>query len=898
MTSPGQSSSGSEDPTRQSPPGGSAASGSAVPGPPKAPPVPDYELLKRIGQGSYGDVWLARGVTGLYRAVKVVWRERFDSAEPYEREFRGLREFAAFSQKAEGQMALLHIGRNDAAGFFYYVMELADDANAGRLLDPSNYVPLTLKEWRLRRRAVPAPEVIQAGVELATALAALHAAGLVHRDIKPSNAILVNGKAKLADIGLVSAAHQAHTYIGTMGYVPPEGPGSPAADVWALGRVLYELATGLEGDQFPKLPDKLESRADRKELLALNEVLLRASAPVDEGRYADAAGLAADLVALRDGGRLRRRFVRRRRHWAGAVALAVLVAAAVWRWLPSGGAPAPGGQTAAAAPRNVAVDDKSIAVLPFENLDGDKEDARLAAGLLEDVITDLASIRQLRVLAWEETRSYRNTPKTLKQIGRELGVAYLLIGSVRREATVVRLTARLIDARTDVQVWANKFDREVKDILHLQTDLAGEIVPALKVALTPEEKSALTRAPTNSAEAYGLYLEVKQWFAGKGPSLEAEQAEQKMRRAVALDPGFVRAWIALAAVHRLVYAQLLSDTSEARLVMAEQAIAEARRLAPDDPEVMIAEGEVRHYCYKDYAGAIALYRQVLSTHPRYPRAHEYIAYLYRRQGRWTEALAEFREAARDAPADLRLAQICFDNLLHVRRYREAGEWLGEIRRFWPVDRELGYWLAVRSFMLDDSQVELERWYAGIPSAERASEDVDAKRLDWALNVGDEATLLEIMRRRPLRLDELDAASILLFRGERALLEQQLAGIKPALDEDLRRSVASPVSWMRLGKFRALSGDHAEAMVAINRARQLAPESEDAVNGPRFAIEAAEALTWLGEKDAALTLLEHLVKVAHGIHVWDLKYVPTFIPLRDEPRFKAMIADPRNREPLF
>ena len=234
------------------------------------PSIPDYELLRLIGRGSYGDVWLARGITGIFRAVKIVWRDRFEDELPFEREFKGLKEFAAISLSQAHQLALLHVGRNDAAGFFYYVMELADDAAAVRVIDPARYVPLTLKELRARRGRLPVAECVAHGVALARGLAGLHARGLVHRDIKPSNIVLVEGQAKLADIGLVASVSDASTYVGTAGFVPPEGPGAPAADVFAFGKVLYELSTGLDRTDFPRLPADLGTRADVRSLLELD----------------------------------------------------------------------------------------------------------------------------------------------------------------------------------------------------------------------------------------------------------------------------------------------------------------------------------------------------------------------------------------------------------------------------------------------------------------------------------------------------------------------------------------------------------------------------------------------------------------------------------------------------
>ncbi|MGH7956270.1 MAG: protein kinase domain-containing protein, partial [Opitutaceae bacterium] len=274
---------------------------------PTLPPhLPDYALLRLIGRGSYGDVWLARAVTGVFRAVKIIWRDRFPDARPYLREFEGVTRFAAISLREPSQLALLHAGRNDEEGFFYYVMELADDAEQGRVIDPTTYVPLTLRERHARRPMLAPAEVVALGVALSRGLATLHHAGLVHRDIKPSNIVLVGGVPKLADIGLVAAASAGLTFVGTEGFVPPEGPGAPAADVYSLGKVLYELATGLDRHDWPRLPPDLAALPDRRALLELNEVLVRACEPDPRRRFADAGALLDELLLLQAGKSVRR----------------------------------------------------------------------------------------------------------------------------------------------------------------------------------------------------------------------------------------------------------------------------------------------------------------------------------------------------------------------------------------------------------------------------------------------------------------------------------------------------------------------------------------------------------------------------------------------------------------
>lgn len=295
---------------------------------PPAPPIPDFELYRPIGSGSYGDVWLARGITGVWRAVKVVYRDRFADVRPYEREFEGITRFAAVSVREPSQLALLHAGRNDAQGFFYYVMELADDAVNGRTVDPATYVPLTLRERMARRGRLPAKETVALGVALARALATLHAAGLVHRDIKPSNAIIVGGVPKLADVGLVAAASAgAMTFVGTEGFVPPEGPGAPAADVFSLGKLLYEAATGMDRQEFPRLPIGLATWPDRREFLELNEVLLRACEPEARRRFGDAEALLQELLLLQAGKSVRR-LRRAERHLSRTIRVAATLAVA------------------------------------------------------------------------------------------------------------------------------------------------------------------------------------------------------------------------------------------------------------------------------------------------------------------------------------------------------------------------------------------------------------------------------------------------------------------------------------------------------------------------------------------------------------------------------------------
>lgn len=264
------------------------------------PLLPDYELLRRIGSGAYGEVWLGRTLTGVYRAVKILRRDRFPDERPYLRELDGITRFQSAMMHRPRQLALLHVGRSPNDDYFYYVMELADDATSGSDIVPERYVPLTLREKR-GRADLALSEALGIGIELTRALVELHGAGLIHRDVKPSNIIFVNGAPKLADIGLVSSSDHTLASFGTPGYAPPEGASSAQADIYSLGRILYELATGLDVSQFPRLPSDVIERRDRRELLELNEVLLKACAINPQQRYASAQAMLDDLLLLQAG---------------------------------------------------------------------------------------------------------------------------------------------------------------------------------------------------------------------------------------------------------------------------------------------------------------------------------------------------------------------------------------------------------------------------------------------------------------------------------------------------------------------------------------------------------------------------------------------------------------------
>lgn len=314
----------------------------------RAPPViPEHELLRRIGEGAYGEVWLARSITGAMRAVKIVYRARFTDERPYEREFNGITKFEPLSRSNEGLVDILQVGRDDRAQCFYYVMELADpvEEEEGRLpnqdplkgaagahqplsFDPAKYVARTLQADVQCRGRLPCRECVQLGMSLSLALGHLHRHGLLHRDVKPSNIIFVSGVPKLADIGLVTEQAEARSYVGTEGFIPPDGPNSPQADLYSLGKVLYEASMGKDRQEFPEPRTAVLDDPEAPALLELNAVVVKACASDRRERYQTAEEMHADLALLYSGRSVKRKHLLERRvAWMSKVGPLVTVVA-------------------------------------------------------------------------------------------------------------------------------------------------------------------------------------------------------------------------------------------------------------------------------------------------------------------------------------------------------------------------------------------------------------------------------------------------------------------------------------------------------------------------------------------------------------------------------------------
>jgi TolB-like protein len=743
------------------------------------------------------------------------------------------------------------------------------------------------------------------GVELAGALAGLHSRGLVHRDIKPSNVILVGGVAKLADIGLVAETSAALTYVGTEGFVPPEGPGKPAADVFALGRLLYEMATGLDRDEFPRLPAELNKVSDRKVLFGLNEIILRACEPDSTRRYPDAPALLADLAAL-EAGRSRRRGGRGRRSLALAAAVvAVAVTGLLFIRRPAA-QPAPRPVTAGtAAPAGLPIPAvKSIAVLPFENLNDDKQDAFFADGIHEEILTDLANIASLRVISRTSVMPYRGTTKSIRNIAAELGVDYILEGSVRRVGQKVRVTGQLIKAAADEHLWARAFDGDMSDILGLQAQLATTIAGQLKAVLTPAEARRLTAFTLADPKAYDLYLRAKDLRrrdANNGGFGANPEAEALLQKATEIDPQFAPSWAELAKIYIESY---FNDRNKPALRdLAKRAVDRALALAPDRAEPQVALADYYYYGFYDYENAALCLQKALSLEPSDASAHQQLGLVYRRLLRWRYSLAELRRAYEIDPRNVKIFEELKSTLSWTHSFLAAKELTLAHIELDPGATDYAADAAFFAANISLSSQPLDEWLAALTPDQRARPANKEAMLWLAFNSGQAERFLALVESGrsassgPLDGSlavELAISTITLGRDAADILGRNRAQLEATVKDH-----SGEYEWVALALNCALQKDRRRAETALEQATEVVQPDKDPVEGYLLEVERAEVLAWLGDQDAAIDLLSRLVRTpGPGLDPYVLKFSLDWWPLRGNSRFEALLADPATFHPKY
>jgi TolB-like protein/Flp pilus assembly protein TadD len=854
-----------------------------------APQISDFELLRCIGRGSYGEVWLARNILGTYRAIKIVERKAFRDEEAFEREFSGLRRFEPISREHDGFVAILHVGRNRPNGYFYYVMELADNDSKGGWTEPGAYVPKTLSNELARCGRLPIEQSVQLGLSLSQALEELHRRGLVHRDVKPSNIIFVKGHAKLADIGLVAQTGEKNR-LGTEGYIPPEGPGKPQADLYSLGMVLYEASTGTDRLDYPDLPADFDSMAKRETFLKLNSIILKACENDVRKRYQTATEISYDLARLgviRPALRGQRSFLRKPATAFSVVMLGALTAALAFYWLRH--------STANLAPK------KSIAVLPFENLSRDPDNAYFADGIQEEILTRLGKIADLKVISRTSTRRYQSKPSNLSEIARQLGAANVLEGSVQKVADEVRVNVQLINAQTDSHIWAETYDRKLSDIFGVESEIAKGVAESLQAKLTGHEKQALAAKPTNNPEAYDAYLRGLSFQARTGQSIHlALKTIGYFEQAVQLDPNFAIAWGHLSRARAYLYFQRV-DT--ARPDLAKDALEHAQKLQPNSPETLLALGYYQYWVLRDYGLAKATFGLVSKLLPGNSDVAWALSAVNRRLGNWNESLAAVEAGLALDPRNGELLTTSAWSYAMLRQFPMALKRYDQATDIIANDPDL---MSLKGGIYQ-AQGNLEQ-AANVLSEISVQTPFENAFFVKVTQLRLERNYAEAIRLLQTRLAQFKFTSE-IYKGATQVylaVAQRLAGNAgdTQFAGEQARHTLEPLcknhpdnsnfaEWLALAY--ALLGDKELALKEAERAIRLLPSGKDAVDGPGTEENLALVQTIFGENSRAIATLRRLVHTPFQSQLYGpmplttayLRLDPLWDPLRADPDFKEL-----------
>jgi TolB-like protein len=548
--------------------------------------------------------------------------------------------------------------------------------------------------------------------------------------------------------------------------------------------------------------------------------------------------------------------------------------------------------------------EKSIAVLPFENFSDDQQNTYFADGIQDDILSNLAKVADLKVISRTSVRQYRTGTRNVREIGEALGVAYILEGTVRREANRVRVNAQLIDARTDLHVWNDTYDREITDLFAFQTELARRIAFALRANLSPEEKARLQSHPTSDLDAYDLFLRARDLFRWSGSGDPRENGERGLRLledAVGRDPHFALAHCLASRFHGELY-WFGYDRSRSRLTQAKLAADTALRLHPDSSDVRLALAYYYYYGYRDYELARTELAIAQEAAPNDAEVWDAAGAIDRRQGRWEDALANFEKAreldprngsvlwnvaetygclGRDDEAARGFADGIEANpgahLFSIAQAAIALRTSGDLTLLRSALREIPREfdpgggvtnVAVRVCLMEGDYDEAERWLR----------DSRYERFH-DIGVGGPAAILDGYTFPKAWYEGL----IALGRENNSAAEAAFAAAQNVVEDDLTKAPDDPKLIAMLGLVHAMRGRKEEAIALETRAIGLLPIAKDAFEGPLLATKLAAVYAHFGDADHALDLLTELVAIPNG---------PTRGTLRVEPEWNAIRADPR------
>ena len=543
--------------------------------------------------------------------------------------------------------------------------------------------------------------------------------------------------------------------------------------------------------------------------------------------------------------------------------------------------------------------DKSIAVLPFENRSAEKENAFFADGIQDDILTNLSKIGDLKVISRTSVMAYRGQTPKVREIGKTLGVSTILEGSVQRVGNRVRVNVQLIDATTDEHIWANDYDRELTDVFAIQTDLAQKIASELQAKLSPTEKAMMTRKPTENNQAYLAFVQAHDLFTRPDKfRAETEKAEQLFEQATKLDSNFAGAFAGLAWVEDWMYHSF--DPTPARKEKARAAANEAIRLQPDLPEAHVALGFYHYYCERDYQGALNEFAIAQKSLPNCAECYMAIGAIERRQGKWAESTANLEKAAALSPKDAFLLINLADNYRANRNFEKADKLYDRAIEAAPNSFGARAQKAMVAIELKGDFSVLEKELVLIPPGVDPEGLATLGRAKALMLQRKFTEALAAVKQLPQDVFHDSTAPIpkgflegmlYTYLNDKQKAHSAFKSARGVAEQSLRESPDSPDSAARhglLGQILAGLGQKEAAIAEGRRAVELLPESRDAFDGPNATVLLAQIYAQTGEADQALQLLDHSLNTPNGITVPILKLDPVWDPLRNDPRFQALV----------